>query len=447
MNLNTNNYSATINYLYGLQKHGIKLGLDNINRLMNILGQPQKLFRSVHVAGTNGKGSTSAAIAAILVECGFKVGLFSSPHLVSFTERIRINNRQILESEVIDLAAEIRRSIAATDLNPTFFEFVTAMAFHYFASNHVDWAIVETGMGGRLDATNVIHPDTSIITNISLDHSEFLGSKISDITVEKAGIIKTGVPVITASIISDIVMQLRDIARRCGSEFHAYDRDFSGKLLGMDDRHIIFNYAGYREFNNLSASLPGKYQLFNACTAIRACELLRQKGFSITDNAISSGLSKVRLEGRLERVSEIPPVILDGAHNPEAARSLAGTITELFPDKKIILIAGIMDDKDIRGILYPLVQIAESLILTKPDYERASPPEKLREIVLNMETEGTNYHPSSIHVSKTVGDALNLAKSICRKDNIILVTGSFYTTGEVKEILGNPAVLSRLREL
>ena len=192
-------YDHTVNYLYSLQKHGIKLGLSNTEELMKILGQPQKSFRCIHIAGTNGKGSTSSMIASILKEAGYTTGLFTSPHLISFTERIRINGQQISEKDVIELASGVRNSIADTDLNPTFFEFVTAMAFHYFACNNVDWAVIETGMGGRLDATNVVRPDVTVITNISLDHCEFLGNTISDITFEKAGIMKQGVPLITAS--------------------------------------------------------------------------------------------------------------------------------------------------------------------------------------------------------------------------------------------------------
>jgi dihydrofolate synthase/folylpolyglutamate synthase len=210
MAADSNKYDTTIDYLYGLQKHGIKLGLENTKKIMYILGNPHNSFNSVHVAGTNGKGSTSAAIASILQENGLRVGLFTSPHLVSFTERIRINNIRIEESEVIEIASLIRDAISGTDLNPTFFEFVTAMAFHYFSKNKVDWAVVETGMGGRLDATNVIRPRASIITNVSLDHREFLGNDISDIIYEKAGIIKQGIPVVTSAEMPVVIKRLTD---------------------------------------------------------------------------------------------------------------------------------------------------------------------------------------------------------------------------------------------
>ncbi len=436
-----NKYDTTISYLYSLQHHGIKLGLANIIKLMNILGEPHNSFNSVHVAGTNGKGSTSAAIASILMKNGFKVGLFTSPHLVSFTERIQINNLRIDKSEVIRIASMIRDAIAGTDLNPTFFEFVTAMAFCYFAQNNVDWAVVETGMGGRLDATNVILPQASIITNISLDHCEFLGNDISDIAFEKAGIIKPGIPLITASRLPNVIKQLSDIANSRHSEIHIYNKEFRGSLLHMDNKQTAFNYDGFKNFSNLSISLPGKYQIYNACTAVRTCEILKARGFSISDESIRQGLQNVNLEGRLEWISQSPPVIVDGAHNPEAAFSLSETIGDLFPDKKIILIAGIMGDKDLKEILIPLINISESVIVTKPKHERAALPDRLEKIIRTLKNP-----PASIMKTDTVNEALELAKTHCVKDRIILVTGSFYTAGEVKEIFGCSAVLSDLRE-
>ena len=272
------NYDGSINYLYSLQKHGIKLGLSNTYELMQILDNPHKTFRAIHIAGTNGKGSTATAIASILRAAGFRTGLFTSPHLISFTERISIDDQRITEKEVVKLTAEIRNRISDVDISPTFFEFITAMAFHYFSMQHVEFAIIETGMGGRLDATNVINPDISIITNISLDHSEFLGNSISDITFEKAGIIKSGTPVLTASTDSEVVSQLSTIAESHKAEMHVFNRDFSGTINKIDSKMINMNYSGYRDLKDISIPLSGEFQLFNMCLAIRACELLRNKG-------------------------------------------------------------------------------------------------------------------------------------------------------------------------
>lgn len=434
-------YENTVNYLYSLQKHGIKLGLANINELMALLGNPHKPYYSVHVAGTNGKGSTSSALASILMESGFKVGLFTSPHLVSFTERIRINNTPISESEVIETASRVHASMAGRELTPTFFEFVTAMAFYYFAQNKIDWAVVETGMGGRLDATNVILPQVSIITNIGLEHCEFLGRNISDIAFEKAGIIKPEIPVITSSKIPEVVDLLKNIALSRNSEIHIYDKDFKGTFISMDDGRTTFDYQGEMNFRNLSVSLPGRYQIYNACMAIRACETLREKGFAISDDSIRSGLMNVNIGGRLEWVSKSPPVLVDGAHNPDAARALADSVKTLFPDKKIILITGIMDDKDIKGILRPLVHISEYIILARAKYERSALPEKLYDHIMDFKDIS-----SPVKVASSIYEALELAKKLCREDNIILATGSFYTAGEVKEIFGCSGVFRDLRE-
>jgi len=453
-----NDYNETVNYLYALQRHGIKLGLENPGRLMSILGEPQKSFRSVHIAGTNGKGSTAAMIASILKNSGFKVGLYTSPHLVSFTERVSINNEHISETEVTGLTSHIRNAIAGDDIKPTFFEFVTAMAFYYFASKRIEWAVVEVGMGGRLDATNVLLPDVSVITNVSLDHNEFLGETIFDIATEKAGIIKPSIPVVTATTHPEALRVLEETARDLGSELHVYDKDFKGSLLFMDDKHILFNYSGmnlhmgeravYQKYNSLSLPAPGKHQLYNASVAIRVCEILAQKGVPITSDAINNGFLYLNFEGRLECISRTPLIILDSAHNPEAARALSESVKEIFPEKKIILVAGIMKDKDIGGILKPLLQISNAVILTKPKSERAASPDKLETSIETMdERNNKGLIHKSIRKTRSVSEAIELAKSLWHKEDIILVTGSFYTTGEAKELLGHvPGVLSQLRE-
>ncbi len=440
-----NKYNDTVKYLYELQKHGIKLGLANTMKLMELSGEPHKSFRTIHIAGTNGKGSTATILSSILKERGFKVGLFTSPHLISFTERIQINNKQISEDNVIKLADSIRRLIKGTGLNPTFFEFVVAMAFNYFKSNNVDFGIIETGMGGRFDATNVIHPEISIITNIALDHCEFLGNSITDIAFEKAGIIKTGVPVITASKNTAVLKKLTNIADSRGCEIHVYHKDFSGSLLTMDDKLLKFDYTGYRNYKNLSMPLPGRHQLYNACTAIRAIELLVKNGLSIPDKAVAEGLLNVNLEGRLEYISDEPPIILDGAHNPKAMSALAESMSDLFPNKEIILILGVMNDKDIPGIINPIVNIADSIILTQASYERAASSQTLAYTIKELEKQA-EFSSIPIRTTDTVAEAIDLAKSQCHDNSIILITGSFFTTGEAKELLGYPSVLSRLRE-
>lgn len=439
-------YSKTVNYLYDLQKHGIKLGLSNIERLTDILGKPQNSFRSVHIAGTNGKGSTTTMIASILRTSGWKVGMFTSPHLKSFTERIRVNGIPISESDVVSLTHKIRESFAGTDLNPTFFEVVTALAFYYFALNKVDWAVIETGMGGRFDATNIIHPELSIITNIDIDHAEYLGDSIAAISHEKAGIIKQGVPVITAARQPEAIKKLSETAASINSAIHIYGKDFTSSPVSAGLNRQLFDYKGYRTLENISLNLSGSYQTVNASLVLRAMELLNESGENIDDISTRNSLSEIDLEGRLEVVSEAPFIILDSAHNPEAAGRLSCSLKELFPGKKITMIIGIMKDKDITGILKPILEISDSIIFTRPEGERAASPEEINKHATRLIKNNSAIKHVSVTLTDTVGEALRTAKKMWLDDSIICVTGSFYTTGKVKELLGNKGILSGLRE-
>lgn len=439
-------YNETISFLYGLQKHGIKLGLDNISQLMSQLGQPHRSFRSVHIAGTNGKGSVASAIASVLHENGFRTGLFTSPHLVSFTERIRINDQQISETDVVSFTAKIREIIAGAEVNPTFFEFVTALAFYYFATNGIDWAVVETGMGGRLDATNVIHPEVTVVTNVGQDHREYLGDTIREITFEKAGIIKPGVPLVTAAGNPDVLEQLSQIASERGVEIHQYGKDFAGTLVQMNEDNTVFDYTGYSRYPNLSFPLAGQYQMRNACSAVRVFELLKKKQVPLKDDALRAGLQHTQVQGRFDRVSDNPLIILDGAHNADAARALTSTVTALFPHKNIIFVAGIMRDKDIRGIMVPLIGIAQCLILTRPAYDRSASVETLKDTATAILADSKPQMTPSILTSGSVKEALDMARRLYTKDHVIVVTGSFYTIGEAREIMGSKGVLSTLRE-
>jgi len=442
MSLRTRDYHDTINYLYNLRRQGIKLGLSNTKALMSLLGNPHRFFNSIHIAGTNGKGSTASMITSILLRSGLRVGTYTSPHLVSFTERIRVNGQMINEDDVIRLTSTLNELIKDTDIRPTFFEFITAMAFYYFMENGVEWAVIETGMGGRFDATNVIEPEVSIITNVGLDHMDFLGKTISDITAEKAGIIKNRIPLITGVSHPDSIRIVSETAKRLRSEVHIYGRDFNGTLLSMDEKGIRFDYHGYKTLHNLSLPLAGRYQLHNASIAIRACEVLNKKEVFISDSSIIDGLKDTRIEGRFEIVSRDPFIIIDGAHNPEAMKRLCETITELFTTRQIIVIIGIMKDKDIRGILASISPVADTMILTKPKGERAATPDELNECLRSI----GGIDSKIPLITPNVADALDTAKKIGKRDSIIIVTGSFYTTGEAKELLGHRAILSGLRE-
>ena len=265
---------------------------------------------------------------------GFRTGLFTSPHLVSFTERIRVNNEEIREDEVIELTEEIRSTIEGSELNPTFFEFVTAMGLLYLKRKNIDWAVVETGMGGRLDATNVLLPEASVITSVNYDHSEFLGNTISAIAEEKAGIIKDGVPVITSAQEPSVMDAIKKRAGEKNAGLFIYGRDFSAAIKTEDTSGSVFNYNGGNNFEDLVISLPGRHQVLNAALALKTIEIVSKKSSHhasrITHHAIRNGLGNIKWQGRLEFISKEPPILIDGAHNPSAATILADSLKEIF---------------------------------------------------------------------------------------------------------------------
>ncbi|HDZ62489.1 MAG TPA: hypothetical protein ENH40_05025, partial [Nitrospirae bacterium] len=276
---------------------------------------------------------------------------------------------------------------------------------------------------------------------------EFLGDTISDIAFEKAGIIKHSIPVVTAVSNKEALDVLKRTAKDRHAEIHIYGRDFNDAPLLMDCDHIAFDYSGFSRYSGLFVPLTGRHQIQNASLAVRACEILSRRGLSVTDDAIFRGLRNLQIEGRLETVSAKPHIIIDGAHNPEAAQALSQSMTITYPSKKIILVAGIMKDKDIMGILKPLVRIADSVILTRPDSDRAAAPEAMKEGLERIDIDRDTNSMCSISTSNTLSNALSTANNMCRDDSIILVTGSFYTAGETKDILNHKSgVLSRLRE-
>ena len=425
-----NSYRETIEYLYALQKHGIKLALANSAALMELMGNPHRKFRSVHIAGTNGKGSTSAFLAGMLGAAGYRVGLYTSPHLVSFTERIRINNAPITEARAVELARRVREayqgaSTGGAALNPTFFEVTTAMAFTYFAEEGVDVAVVETGMGGRLDATNVIAPLATVITNIDLEHTEFLGHTLELIAGEKAGIIKSGIPVVTGAAQPAAI---RVIERKAGERrapvLRLY-RDFSPGRISSG-REQRFDYRGTRaSYDRLVITMLGRYQVDNACLALAAIESLRDAGVTVGEEALRRGLEHTRWEGRLELVARKPDVYLDGAHNPASARMLADAVRELKRSyRRLTLVLGILGDKDFRGIIGELVPLADRVIVTRPGYARAMDP-------AGLAAEVRTRH-GSVAAEETVGKAVARAQAEASPDELILVTGSLYVVGDAR---------------
>ncbi len=415
-------FAGTLEYLYGLEKFGTVFGLENIEWILNLLDNPERHLKTVHIAGTNGKGSVASILSRMLREEGYKVGKYTSPHLLSFTERISIDEVEITEEEVAAIAHVIREKIRHNDENRffTFFDFTTALAFQYFHENETDISVIETGLGGRLDSTNVIRPLVSVITNVEYDHMDYLGGEIPDIAKEKAGIVKEGVPVVTGAegIAREVI---EETARRMGSPFYALGRDFSFERKG--DRRM--SYTGLsKNMEDVFVNLRGDHQLANSAVALCAGECLTLPGFPVSETSMREGLRHVEWQGRLEQVMEKPIVLLDGAHNPHGMRALKEYIGSRFRDRRKILVFGVMKDKDYEGMLNEILPLFDVLIMTKPRIERALSPRYLQD-----------YAPGAV-ITESVEDGLKEARNAAKDDDIIVITGSIYTIGEAKAIIG-----------
>jgi dihydrofolate synthase/folylpolyglutamate synthase len=410
-------YEDALTALYSLQKYGIKFGLSKTTNLLKAFNNPHAGRTYIHIAGTNGKGSTAALLEAILMRAGLKVGFYSSPHLVRFTERFRINGKEIRPEIAAALAGEVMAAIDPTSL-PTFFEVVTVMALLYFAREETDIAIMEVGMGGRLDATNVIKPTVTVITNIALEHQFFLGRRLIDIAGEKGGIIKPGVDLITGATQPSVINLLRAICEEKRAPFWRIGRDIRYTSEGLR-----LNYHGlHKRYRALEVGLLGRYQARNAALALAAVELLEKEGFPTTEREIREGLKHPQWPGRMHVVARDPLVVLDGAHNPTAVRHLADSLKRDFPHRRLFLVLGVMGDKDIGKIVRNIVPIADHVIYTRPEYHRAAVPEVLMGEAASLRKPG--------EIQPSVSRAVERARQMADPEDMILVTGSLFTVGE-----------------
>ena len=423
-------YPATLEYLYGLQKHGIKLGLEPVLEVLARLSRPQDRYRTVHIGGTNGKGSTAAMAASVLQAAGHRVGLYTSPHLVDFRERITVNGVHIAGPDVIALTDRLREAARPSAL--TFFEFTTAMAFQCFAEAGVDVAVVEVGMGGRFDATNVLTPGVSVITNVALDHQEYLGGTVEAIAFEKAGIIKPRVPLVAGRLSPEAADVIGRIAVERNAPLYRWGREFRAD----GDPVTGFHYDGLTaRYRDLACPLPGAHQLENAACALAALELMDDRHHPVSEPAIRAGLGGTRWEGRLEIVEQAPTVLLDGAHNPAAGEALAGYLSTYrrgHPAARVILVIGMMRDKDREGFFRSLMPLADDVILTQAQVPRASTVRELTDLA-------QPWHAAS-QARVLPADALALARRLATPDDLICVTGSLMLVGEIKALLRGCAV-------
>jgi dihydrofolate synthase/folylpolyglutamate synthase len=430
------NYNECLKYLddLGHELRDVKFDLENIQAILTSLGSPHLRYPTAIVAGTNGKGSTSAILASILEHAGYRTGLYTSPHLVRVNERIVVNGREISDEDFArsfsDVRTVVERMLVENHLSqvPSFFEFLTATAFHHFAGAGVQFAVLEVGMGGRLDATNVTEPRVAVITNIDLDHTEFLGSTPAEIAAEKAGVIRPHRPVISGC---DDLAAAEVIRRRCeDSQAELVDTSNFARLSNLQSingRYTFDLALDGDHFSRLSTPLPGKFQIKNAVAAVAAAWRLSQEGFLIPRRAILDGLRSAKWPGRLEAILDQPLVLLDGGHNPAAARELARFIKEELPGRRVRLVYASMRDKAIGEISEILFPLAEEVYLTRPAQPRAATPEGI--------LAAARFKPPKVRIEADPSQALRLACRASTWDDVILAVGSLFLVGAIKKAL------------
>ena len=434
------NYQESLKYIEETHKFGIRLGLENMSKLLELLGNPQDKLNIIHVAGTNGKGSTCSFITSILKECGYKVGLYTSPYLETFTERIRINGENIPEEDVARIVTLIREKIEQMVSEgysyPTEFEIVTTMAFYYYCEQDVDFVALEVGLGGRYDATNIIKKsDVSVITSISLDHVGILGDTVAKIAYEKGGIIKENGVVVVYDQSDEAKNVIKDICKEKNAKYiEVKFDDINVKQSDINSQVYDCSIMGQR-YEDLEIQLIGDHQINNSMLALSAIEVLKElKNLNLNEKDIRKGLLNTRWPGRIEKIMDKPTFIIDGAHNEDGARSLAKAIAKNFNGKKATLLIGMLEDKDIDGVLEILMPYFNKVITTTPDNDRAINCETLKEKI-------SKYVDDVVAISN-IEDAVNYTLRNAKEDDVIISAGSLYMIGTVRTILNEILVLN-----
>lgn len=434
------NYSEACRFLDDLQMHKIKLGLEAMRAVLAELGSPERRCPAIHVAGTNGKGSVCTMLRAMLSSAGYRTGLYTSPHLSSVRERFRIDDRFIGRDEFTRLLERVRRSLGSDKI--TYFECTTALAFSWFADSGCDIVILETGMGGRLDATNVVVPLLSVITTVSLDHEQYLGDTIEQIAFEKAGIIKDGVPVISGVTGSPARGVIERTCAEHSAPLFVIDRDFRAVPAG--ENHWAWqNGNGKTVIDRLPVSKNGVWQLDNSACAIAAALALRDQGFALGNDTIRAGIGAAFWPGRMEYLEvAVPPrerneqggqsaplrFLLDGAHNQAGVECLITGIKEQFVYERLILVWASMADKSYRPLLQAMACLADLILLTRPASERAAAPAEMARAIAAGD-------PSRVSCHETVAEALSRAMALARPDDLVVAAGSLYLIGEFRRLL------------
>lgn len=411
-----------LKYLTSLGYSTIRPGLERIEELLSYLGNPQRGLRTILIGGTNGKGSVASAVSSVLREAGYRTGLYTSPHLSDVTERIRVDGENIASEELSSIALDVKGVCESKGVETTYFEALTVAAFTHFERRRVEFAVLEVGMGGRWDATNLIEPLVSVITNVTIDHRRFLGDSVPAIAWEKAGIIKPGVPVVTGAR-GEALGVISKRARGLSAPLIAAGEHFS--VNGNDTSNFSYKGAGWR-LENIKFGLRGCYQLENAATAIAALEILssRRVGVRVGEDALRAGLLKTRWEGRMEILSDAPPIVLDAAHNPAGAAALADSLRTIYPNERFSFLLSISKEKDQSGILSALRGVASGLIITDVDSSPVLPASELAHIARGL------YDDVEVAGDWKLGlkTALAYRAPLC-------IAGSIYLVGTVRPVL------------
>jgi len=423
------NYAEALDWLFNVRRFGPERTLGPTRHALGLLGDPHLGFRSIHVGGTNGKGSTSAMIASILGAAGYRVGLFTSPHLERFTERIKVGGEEIPEEEVTRLLGRIRpvfEEMRGQGMPLRFFDIVTILCFMYFRERRVDFAVLEVGLGGRLDATNVVDPLVSVITNIGLEHTEILGDTLELIAGEKAGIIKPGRPLVTATRDESVFRVFQEKAEELGCRVIRVGYDTGYERTGMDLGGVRFSLRSLRgEYRGLETPLLGDHQVVNAATAVAAVETLAEYGFEVAEDAVRRGLRDVQWPGRMEVLSTEPLVVVDSAKDTEATLAVRRTVERDIPHRRVVAVVSISSDKKIPDMMSNISAVADVVVATTHGVmERAADPGLLARLARE------NGVPSEVHAE--AGDAFRRALELAGPGDMVLVVGSVFLAGAAR---------------
>jgi len=424
------NYDEALAFLAGLTRFGVNLGLGRIEELLERLGNPHLALKVLHVGGTNGKGSTVAMLSSILKAAGYRAGAFTSPHLHSYTERFQINGAEITRERLAELIGEIRPHLESMVMegyeHPTEFEVGTALAFLYFFRERVDFLVMEVGLGGEIDSTNVARSIISVITNVAMDHMDYLGNSVWEIARVKAGIIKPGVPVVTAAAGEGLEV-IERVCREKHSPLTVVGRDVSWEEISVSTSGQRFLFKGFEGTYDIELPLLGRHQQVNAAAAAAAAEILMRKGVAVSREHVRQGLAGTRWPGRLEIMCREPLVVIDGAHNPHAAGSLSRALEDFFPGRKVVLVIGMLEDKERAKVVGELAPLARAVVVTRPDSPRAGNWRELASMA--------GRHVNEVYQIENVRQAVDSALSLAGPADLVCVTGSLYMIAEAREVL------------